>query len=195
MSSLLKDDTKAEGFRNEGNSLYKQRKFYESLICYNKSLCFSTLSSPQKALAFANRSAVYLELKLFDHCLENIKLARDHNYSSGERINEREMKCNELKKQHREDPVNGPSYFSKLSYPRNKKIPFIAECLELHHNKKYGNHLITNRVLDPGNIIAIEEPFLPAVTFKGRFSKCVNCLSTNMLNFIPCERCSNGKNQ
>ena len=188
-----KNHLRADTFRNEGNSLFQQRNFHKALISYNKSLCFSLPNSQQLAFAFANRSAVYLEVDLPDHCLENIQLARDHNYQNEEKLKEREKKCLELKKKLRHDPENDPEAFMKLSYPSNKKIPFIVNCLELRENDQYGRYVITNRDLNPGDVIAIEEPFLKTVSVGGRYTRCAYCLKMNMLNLTPCDCCSNGK--
>lgn len=70
----MKDDVKADEFRSKANKVYKESKFYEALVAYNKSLCFSDSQLRRLSLAYANRSAVYLELKQFDHCLTNIHL-------------------------------------------------------------------------------------------------------------------------
>ena len=138
---MAKSNLKADTFRNEGNSLFQQRNFHKALISYNKSLCFSLRNSQQLGFAFANRAAVYLEVDLPDHCLENIQLARDHNYQNEEKLKERENKCLELKKNLRHDPENDPEAFMKLSYPSNKKIPFIVNCLELRENDQYGRYV------------------------------------------------------
>ena len=189
-----KNNIKADCFRNEGNSLFQKRKFHEALISYNKSLCFSLPNSQQLALAFANRAAVYLEVNLPDHCFENIQLARDHNYPNEKKLKEREEKCLELKKSLKYDPENDPATFMKLSYPANEKIPFIVNCLELRENEQYGRYIITNQDLNPGDVIAIEEPFLKTIDIEGRYSRCTYCLKVNMLNLIPCfDCCTNSK--
>lgn len=181
-----KNNLKADGFRNEGNSLYGKSNFRDALIAYNKSLCFALPGSKQLGLAYANRSAVYLKLKLFDHCLENIQLARGNNYLNMDKLTEREQNCNELKMCYHPDPENDPSSFFNLSYPANQKIPFIANCLKLRENQKYGRYIITNRNLNTGDVIAIEELFLKVLHHPGRFRRCSNCLKSNMLNLIPC---------
>lgn len=193
--SAGKDNLKADEFRSQGNLLYQRSKFREALICYNKSLCFSTPKSPTLALAYANRSAVYLELKKFDHCLENIQLAREHKYAHGRKLKEREEKCHELKRSHPPDPENDPSSFWKLSYPANEKIPFIVNCLELRKDQKYGYHIVTNQDLNPGDVIAIEEMPFPTIFTHGIYKRCTCCLKSNVLNLIPCDGCSNGNTE
>ncbi|KAG5671094.1 hypothetical protein PVAND_001308 [Polypedilum vanderplanki] len=77
--------------------------------------------------------------------------------------------------------------------------PFIVDCLELRHDKKYGRFTITNRDLKAGDILAIEEPFFkflkvdpedreyPETNF---YNYCVNCLLDNYLDLTPCPECN-----
>lgn len=183
---MAKNNEKADKYRNEGNSFFKDGKIYDALISFNKSLCFSTPNSKQMAFAYANRSLVYFDIKLFSHCLENIKLARDNNYSHPEKLTEREQKCMELMSHQQKDPTMDPFSFLNLSYPANEQIPFIVNCLELCQDEKYGRHLISNRQLMPGDIIAMEELFLKFLCPEGFYKRCIHCFKTNMLNLIPC---------
>jgi hypothetical protein len=117
----MKDNKKAIEFRNDGNSKFYQNKFYEALISYNKSLCHAENNSENLGLAYANRSAVYLQLKQAEKCLENIQLARAHKYPNKARLEDRQQKAENLKKTHGEDPENNHENFFKLSYPPNEK--------------------------------------------------------------------------
>ena len=188
-----KDNIVAETYHNEGNSFFQQKKFREALISYNKSLCFSLPNSQQLATVFADRAAVYLELNQPNHCLENVQFARDQNYPYQDELEAYETKCVELQQNLCNDPENDPESFIKLSHPANEKIPFIVNCLEMHKNEKFGRHLVTNQDLNPGDIIALEEPFMKVININGRYTNCTYCLKSNMLNLIPCFCCSNGK--
>jgi SET and MYND domain-containing protein 4 len=191
----MKNSKKAETFRNEGNSEFRQSKFYEALISYNKSLCHAENNSEKLGLAYANRSAVYLEMKQADKCLENIELARANKYPNEARLRERQQKAENLKKTQREDPENDPANFFKLSYPPNEKHPSIANCLEIHRNDQFGRHVVTKRALNPGDIVCCE-PMIVKTTFgRGNYKRCRNCLKSNYLNLIPCDKCSMGKSR
>lgn len=183
----MKDNVAADKYRNEGNAFFRQSKFYEALISYNKSLCHAAPKSDQLGLAYANRSAVYLKLKQFDKSLNNIQLARYNRYPNEAKLQEREKKCMEqLKIRQPKSTKNDPWTHFKLSYPANKKIPFIVECLEVRKNEKYGRYIVTNRNLNPGDVIAIEEPIFKAHNTSALYSNCVCCFKSNMLNLIPC---------
>lgn len=127
----------ADEYRNEGNLFFNVKKYVAALLCYNKSLLYSPPDSESLGLAYANRSAAYYKMELYNHSLINIQLARENKYpmQNIDKLEIREKKCLEI--------INDPSYshrdtseavgkeFFELSYTENKKIPFIVECLEL----------------------------------------------------------------
>lgn len=83
--------------------------------------------------------------------------------------------------------------FFKLSHDSNKKLPALSECLELFENEKYGRHIITNRDLKAGDIVAITESYIK-LQHPGFLGRCHNCLKTNNLNLFPCRKnCPDGK--
>jgi tetratricopeptide (TPR) repeat protein len=191
-SLKMKCDKIAEMLRKEGNAKYLQREHQEALILYNESLCFSPPNSSNFALVFANRSAVYLELQQSCKCLENIKLARDHDYPKVDRLKQREEKCGKLQEIREED--SKASEFFKLSHPANEMIPFIVNCLELREDDKFGRFIITNEDLRVGDVISIEYPCFKSIDSSARFSRCAFCLKSNKLSLIPCNRgCSCSK--
>lgn len=76
-----KSSIRSNDFRTEGNTLFKNKYFNESLNKYNQSI----LSSPQDdktttALAYANRSAVLFHLREYNLCLRDIQASLDSNY-------------------------------------------------------------------------------------------------------------------
>lgn len=196
---ILKANDESVNFRTQANRLYVQKHFYDALLKYNESLCFAEPESENLGLSYANRSAVYFEMKCYEACLKNIKLARLNHYpeKNVEILRKREEQCNELMKSPRKSSSD-PWNFFKLSYPPNKKLPFIANCLELRCNEKYGRFIITNQQLKVGDIVAIDEPTFKVIKADSRYStcfdcnifqRCSNCLRENLLDLIPCENC------
>ena len=53
-----KNEENANKFRNEGNELYKKKRFNEAIRKYTQATLTAPLKSEALALAFANRSAV-----------------------------------------------------------------------------------------------------------------------------------------
>ncbi|CRK89366.1 CLUMA_CG003122, isoform A [Clunio marinus] len=194
-----KSNEKSEQLRHEGNKCYSNQNFFEAMLKYNESLCYADPKSENVGLAYANRSAIYFEMKLYDKCLNNVDMARKNSYPERnlENLVKREQKCHEMVKTSNQK-ISNPWNFFKLSYQPNKKLPFIVNCLELNCNDKYGRFVTTNHSLKVGDIISIEEPFCKVLLSKSKFrkipksniyQKCSNCLRDNSLDLIPCNSC------
>lgn len=178
----------AEKFRNQGNAHFRKGEFQEALVLYNKSACYAD-DAETLSLAFANRSAVYLGVKKYGKCLENIEYARVHGYRV-EKLKERERKCRKLMENPDADvKVDEAKKFFELTYPANEKIPFIVNCLELRSDEKFGNYIVARTKLHPGDVIAVEEPFFKFIDTEACYSRCKHCLKSNDLSLLPCSTC------
>jgi hypothetical protein len=182
-------------------------------LLYNESLCYAIPGSNAMALAYGNRSAAYFEVQEYDKCLENIKAALINKFPQQKvsKLIERKEMCKKILASSGDDDHSGSpnevAHFEfKLTRPANPKIPFIADCLKLKYNKKFGNHITTNKALVPGDIVAIDELFYHTITmnrpnamytafaffphfFETHFSFCAHCLKSNLLSLAPCEGC------
>lgn len=69
-ANCLKSDEKSAKFREYGNRAFKAKKDGEALKMYTKSIAFAVAGTEALGLAFANRSAVLFERKLYKECLE-----------------------------------------------------------------------------------------------------------------------------
>ena len=197
MELISKTNLRSDDLRVEGNQFYAQKKFYDALLRYNESLCWAEPESENMGLAYANRSAVYFEMKLFDECLRNVDLAKQNRYpeKNFEILKKREDKCAAMMKQSNgEQKAADPLKFFKLSYPANKKLPFFVDCLEMKCDKKYGRHIITNQSLRVGDVIAIEKPVCKVTYEKFIYQLCANCFEDRLLDLDPCFGCSKGLN-
>ena len=193
--------TKSEHLKSEGNRFYLQKRFHDALLKYNESLCFAEAESEILGLSYANRSAIYFEMQLYDKCLTNVGYARKNGYPKKnlEILKKREDKCFQAMKHNREEikATDALSFF-KLSYPPKKNLPFVSACLELKIDKKYGKHIVTNRALKVGDVVAIDTPKFKVIKADSRyntsfdsnaFQRCANCLKDNLLSLIPCTSC------
>lgn len=202
-----KCNRKAEAARSEGNKFYVDRNFHGALEKYNESLCFAEKSSEAYGMAFANRSAVYFEMKLFDKCLKNIEMAKVNGYPRKNFLilDKRAEKCVEQIKNGKEAKSDeNPFEFNKLSYKENPKLPFVVDCLELKRSEKFGRFVITNQDLKVGDIVAIEKPHFRVIKSDSRYESCLDsnkymrcsfCLKDNLMDLIPCENCCSSERQ
>lgn len=192
---MLKSSIEAGRHREIGNQLFAKTKYCEALLSYNHSLCFSEENSEDAALAFANRSVVYLKLKEYELCLENIELAKQSGYPRDkiEKLNKREIECKRLMQTYEKDPDDDPLNFFKLSYPANKKLPCLVECLELASNDQNEKCIITNQDLKAGDIIGSTEAAFSFALPQARLHVCNYCIkNSTKLSLIPCSKCSRG---
>ena len=191
----IKSEETALMYRLRGNELYKSKQFFSALICYNKSLCFAECNSKHLALCYGNRSAIYCEIEEYENCLENIQLARIHKCPQEclERLSQREQLCRKMMMMIKGNPIKTKTVdLLRLTHKTNRKIPFVVDCLELRSSMEYGRHIITNKTLNVGDVVAIEKPFTKILSTSVRYERCCNCLQQNKLNLIPCDRCTSG---
>lgn len=173
-------------FRDEGDKLFAAGKNIDALICYNKSLCHAEQGSSDACETFMKRSEVYFEARHYEACLVNIQHAKDHGHKGDDAVNHRESWCKQSS--HEKSKESTWDVFN-LSHPRRQNLPFVADCLELKENERFGRHIVTSQSLRPGTVVAVEEtlfkfPNLKAMDFF-KHQRCFNCLRTNKLNLVP----------
>jgi len=205
-----KDNTIADKLRNNGNTFFKKGKYFDALIKYNESLCRAEIGSENMAFAYANRSAVFMELKMYEKCLKNIQQAKDAGYPQAkiQNLNDRYERATTLIAESHPATTaaaqaeNDPFQFYKLSYPAHPKNPDIVNCVEYAENKKYGRHIIASKDLKAGDVIAIEKHFVKVfyqvpkneAAYKHiLYQYCAYCLNTNKIDLIPCDGCTTSK--
>lgn len=190
----IKSEEIAQMFRLRGNELFKSKRFFSALNCYNKCLCYAANDSKHLAMCYGNRSAIYCEIEEYEHCLENIQLARIHKCPQEclERLSEREQLCKKMLQRNPIKTKTKNKNLLRLTYKANRKIPFIVDCLELRSSMEYGRHIITNKTLNVGDVIAIEKPFTKIHSPTLCYERCCYCLGLNKMNLIPCDHCTSG---
>lgn len=179
-----KCNEKCEKFLNEAKEFQENSKFTEAILSLNKALCH-TLSDDQQASIYLIRGRIYYELKLYEKCLENFELAKDHGLDYD--FYEVEENCKNLLK-HIEKEDEGCAKLFSITLPVNPKIPFIADCLKLQESWKFGRGIVTNKSIKTGDVLVIEEPFFKMLNKDIRHKRCAHCLKSNHLSLIPCDK-------
>lgn len=185
----IKSNEQSENCRSRGTYHYKRQEWLEALKWYNQSISYAENQSVQLALGYANRSAVYVHLKWYKEALVSINLARTvgkYSHRVHTKLAFRENLCKSLVEEQTDIAAVEP----KLTYAPNAKIPYIVECLELRRSTQYGRHIVTNRDLAVGDVIAIERPFCVVVATHNQYTRCENCGADNSFNLIPCDGCA-----
>lgn len=132
--SNAKSDQKAEDFRTRGNQYYAGRQYVKALEEYNRSICYAEPGSGHISLGYANRSAVFFQLKLYEECLASIRMAIDSTYPDHlmAKLKKRESECT-IKK--RKMPPKPTPFQIKLSHPANKKVGIFGTIESDNENK------------------------------------------------------------
>lgn len=179
----------ADKYRKEGNKLFDEGKLFAAIAQYNKSLVCARDDPARAALCYGNRSAVYLALECFKHCLHSIELAEPNFPPANiQRLRDRRERCLELMRKIPDKSYDVFKHDYKLSYKPNPKLPFFIDALEVRENLKYGKHLITNRDLNAGDVIAVmDKPWRAPIARLdvNHILGCYQCGDTRNGDLIP----------
>lgn len=189
----MKNNQLSESFCLKADECLSSDRYAEALENYNQCLRFAVSNSQVLSEAFSGRAKVYKEMKLFETCLDNIRRAIDAGVCDEKRntLKNFEEKCRkEIASDHK---ANNAKVFYKLTKPAHKKIPFIANCLEVRVSEIYGRFIMTTDDLSPGDIVVLEEPFYKVLHSQQIHQRCAVCLKQNDFNLFPCAKCSNGE--
>lgn len=182
-----KGDAIAWQKRSDGNAAFRRKAYTEAMELYNDSLRFAKPGSELISLAYANRSACFLKLKMFDECLNDIKLAKDADYPAHlmSKLDQRQTECLERMEN---GEASRSNVRAELSFEPNKNFPSMANALKI---KQMGNGncmVVAKQDIDIGQTIAVEDPMFPYL-YNHLGLKCNICLSNN-INLVPCKKCA-----
>lgn len=157
---------------------------------YSGSIALAPDNSEELAFGFGNRSALLKHMKKFQECISDIDRALSITKSDNlkAKLLARKRECSKLIKESLKDVQNS----KKVELPKiipSKKVSCVAESVSLKYNKNYGKHLVANKDIKPGEIVAIEEAYIAYPQTKKRHIVCSHCLSKTY-NGIPCTFCA-----
>lgn len=70
----------------------------------------------------------------------------------------------------------------------NEEVPCASDALAIRYSKELGRHLVATRKIDPGEVLAVEEPFSLILTPENLYTHCSRCLKISWA-MLPCEHC------
>lgn len=186
--SIEKNENDANEHRKRGNESFNEKNWYDAIEHYNKSIRFAPIGSECLGYGYANRSACFLHLKMYDKCLADIELATSANYPQHlmAKLNERRATC--LKAMKESVAMDGKVTQPQLSYTPNKAFPGLADILEVRKNGEYGRHVVATRDVEVGKIVLMEDVFAIQVDYSCQ-TVCKTC-AKHMVNLIPCPNCT-----
>lgn len=187
--------------REMANKQYQEGRFETALAIYNQALLKSDNDAVEAALCYANRAAIYLELKFYQHCIHNLDLAepnypRDKIQKLQDRRQrcEREMKTLTLENIDMAEIAKHTPYADmfKLSYDANPKLQFFIDAVELREDSNFERHLATRQELKAGDVIGVLDDSI-VMSVEGLSVKCFNCLKNNDYDLVKSNRFGGGE--
>lgn len=154
----------------------------------NESLCFAEIGTKSIGTAYADRSACFFNLKLYEKCLVDIELAMNNHYPKRliPGLEKRKEIClvHIAKRQQNEKMDN-----FQLQAHLNECGYFAGTSKTIELKKQDGRYsMAAKQDIDVGEIIAVDKSFTKTLyTIYGW--KCNICLKSNT-NLVPCKRCT-----
>lgn len=179
--SPAKNNDVSRGLRCLGNAMFDNKNFANAHHLYNQSICMAEPGSQELSIAFANRSAVFMEINHPESCIKDIRSARGVSKFPKKlkaKLEAREKMCLEMIK----------SGSSVIRMERFK--PFVQPYLERLENEEYGRFIATTRLINPGDVLLTEDSFACVPMPNLRFRRCWHCMAVNRKYLIPCKNCS-----
>ncbi|KAF7286825.1 hypothetical protein GWI33_003882 [Rhynchophorus ferrugineus] len=184
-----KCNEKSDYFRKMGNQKFVKKLPKEAVELYTQSIAHAENNSREISLAYANRSAVLFEYKLYKECIEDINQAISNNYPNDlkPKIELRKSKALELITYQFNIDYTKPL----PSIPKGDQNPLIqsaSKSVEIKYTPEEGRFVVASRDIKPGDLIANEKPLFSIITNEFHIH-CHECLKI-CYNLIPCERCT-----
>lgn len=187
-----KSNVLAQKAREQGKTLFKEGKYIEAMNKFNRCVSGAENGTSEMGMAYANRSACFLNLNMPEECLIDIEMANNSNYPEElmPKLDERAAKCKSLMKDEQFKWDQFSAREPKLSFAEHSKFAGVADCLKVKKNEKFGRHIVTSCDLKIGQTILVENPYSIIINraYSNGRMRCLYCFKECM-NFITCENC------
>lgn len=174
---------------NNNFDRFRVGKYRDALEKYNQSLCYAEMGTESECMAYANRSKCFMQMEKYTNALVDIELALKFKLSGKVRLHLRlQSQRAECLNQMKLSP-SSERYIPKLSCSADKKMPCIADVLEITENEEFGRHVVAKYDIDVDKVVLVSDIFASA-TVSNTLSSCSYCNKIEQ-NFIACDECPN----
>lgn len=128
-------------------------------------------------------------LKEVQHCLDNMSLndaSRERLKAKFDNLHDKTVQA-ELRAMNTEIKISEPAVPTTSSH--NNEVSCASDVVAIKYDKHYGRHIVATRNINPGEIIAVEEPYSLILKQHNVQTHCSNCLKVCWAN-IPCNYCT-----
>lgn len=180
-----KSEAIAVGKRKSGNESFHRKNWMSAMALYNDSLRFAEQGSSNIGLTYANRSACFLELKMYNECLIDIKFAKEAGFPADlmPKLERREAECLE-----RIEKGDYGELDLKLSYDADEKFPCLSNVIEFKQNAIGECWAFAKEDIEAGSTIAIEKTYNGCV--RSEYGSRCNICMKDKTNLVPCTKCT-----
>lgn len=195
-----KCDALSKHYRQKASAQCELKNWFEAIELYNEALCFVDCDSSEWAGILADRASCFFQMKLFDECLTDAKLAKKKPGAANlmAKLDRLIAVCGQKKHQRGNNEKMVSQFKPSLSFDANKAMPFAANAITIaQKNKKktttasaakLERFFQATRSIDVGRTILIEDAFV-ATTIE-RYKRCCICMKS-ATNLVPCTECTN----
>lgn len=188
---IEKSNDLSDHYRKKGVELYEADKWFEAIEFFNQALCFAEIDSTEMICSFVDRASCFLQLKMYDSCLTDIKWVKANECLQQEMLISLDRMiaiCEQKKKQSQIDASNTQIQFElTLSLKVNKKFPCTVNAIQSGLMDDSSRFVKATCEIDVGQTILIEDGFVSSTV--ERYKRCCICLKTTT-NLVPCKCCT-----
>lgn len=160
----------------------------QAIQAINTAICFARSDEDELGFVHGYRAHLFRELKKYSLCLADLEIAM-HLCGSDPYLAQMKKDCLELMEHGGGDTTDQVVDEPKLSFPADEKIPCYADGLRVKQSKTFGKHIVTNRKLEVGDTVIIEDAFCSSGAQDQKYLQCANCYKRDS-HLISCKNCS-----
>lgn len=193
-----KNDALAKHYREKAAEHCESKNWFEAIELYNQALCFAECDSSAMAEILMNRSQCFLQLKMYDECSVDVKLAKTKIGAEifMEHLNRLSAMCGQKRNQRARNEQVVHQFQPTLSFDASKQIPCAANVMKIETTTKKPTKagakceriFQATRPIEVGKTILVEDAFV-ATTIE-RYKRCCICMKA-ATNLVSCDSCTN----
>lgn len=191
--TIEKSSKLSNHYRTKGMHQSESANWFEAIELFNQALCFAEKGSRDMGCVYADRAACFFNLKMYENCMVDIKLAKLNNCPVNflPKLKKWNENCKKML-QTSTEVSNVPVFKPELSYEANESCPSLANVVQIEKHESndipsFSRHITANSDIDVGKTIMIEDGFVCSTT--EIYKRCCICLKMDT-NLVPCAKCT-----
>lgn len=186
---LKKSGKLSTHYRKKAMYHMEAKNWQEAIEFLNEALCFAENGSHDVNCAYAERSKCFFNLRMYDRCLTDIKLARSNKCPPElqSKLSKLRDSCKRMLKMLPDSAETENDFKPALTSEASEQCPYIANVIEIQSKEKLGRCMTATHDIGVGQAIMVEEGFVWSTS--ENYKRCCVCLEA-MTNLIPCRNCT-----